>query len=226
MGKLLLVEDDESLSGELRHWLEAEKHMVDCAGTGEDAMDYLRVGSYDLVILDWNLPDTTGLDLLQKLRAKGASTPVLMLTGLANIENKVMGFESGADDYLTKPFHQKELFARIKALLRRPAADVENVVCCGDLKVNMNNYQVTKDGKILRLSPREFSLLNVFLRHPNVTLSSDFILQRVWPTDSDATADVVRKYVQKLRDKIDSNGKSSRIKTVHGTGYTWDNSEA
>lgn len=222
MGKLLLVEDDESLVNELKQWLETEKHMVDCASTGQNAMDYLRVGSYDLVILDWILPDTTGLDLLQKLRAKGAATPVLMLTGLGNIENKVMGFESGADDYLTKPFHQKELSARIKALLRRPAADIENIVCSGDLKLNLNNYQVTKDGKLLRLSPREFNLLNVFLRHPNITLSSEFILARVWPTDSDATADVVRKYVQKLRDKIDSPGEKSRIRTVHGTGYTWD----
>ncbi len=221
MGKLLLVEDDELLAGEVRQWLEDEKHLVDVASTGKDALDHLRVSSYDLLILDWNLPDLTGVDLLQKLRAKGASTPVLMLTGMGTIENKVTGFESGADDYLTKPFHQKELFVRVKALLRRPASDIENVVCSGDLKVNTNNYQVTKAGKIIRLSPREFNLLNVFLRHPNVTLSSEFILTRVWPTDSEATGDVVRKYVQKLRDKIDSPGEGSRIKTVHGTGYTW-----
>ena len=222
MGKLLLVEDDELLAGELCQWLQDEKHLVDFASTGKDALDHLRVSSYDLVILDWNLPDFTGLDLLQKLRAKGASTPVLMLTGMSSIENKVTGFENGADDYLTKPFHQKELFVRVKALLRRPAADIENVVCSGDLKINMNSYQVTKAGKVIRLSPREFNLLGVFLRHPNVTLSAEFILTRVWPTDSEATGDVVRKYVQKLRDKIDSAGVPSRIKTVHGTGYTWD----
>lgn len=221
MGKLLLVEDDQSLCGQLKQWLCDEKHLVDMAHTGADALDHLRVCSYDLLILDWNLPDVTGLELLRQLRGRGTATPVLMLTGMSSIDNKVTGLESGADDYMTKPFHQKELVARVKVLLRRPAADIENVVCSGDLKINMNNYQVTKADKIVRLSPREFNLLGVFLRHPNVTLSAEFILSRVWPTDSDATPDVVRKYVQKLREKIDTEGKPSRIKTVHGAGYTW-----
>lgn len=225
MSKLLLVEDDELLSNEMKSWLETEKHLVDVSGSGSVALDYLRISSYDLIILDWNLPDMTGIELMQKFRSKGKSTAVLMLTGMSSIENKVQGFESGADDYLTKPFHQKELLARIKALLRRPTSDIENIICSGNLKVNMNNYEVTRDDKNIRLSPREFNLLNVFLRHPNQILSSEFILSRVWPTDSEATADVVRKYVQKLRDKIDTKGGASRIRTVHGTGYTWTESD-
>ncbi len=222
MSKLLLVEDDEPTARSVKSWLESDAHMVDLAHTGKSAQDHLYAVSYDLLILDWDLPDTTGLELLQNVRGKGSTVPVLVLTGHQDIEHKVLGFENGADDYLTKPFNHKELTARVKALLKRPATTVDAILQTGGLEIDLANYRVARDGRPIRLSPIEFNLLTTLARHPKSVLSADLLIERAWPTDSDITADAVRKYVQRLRDKIDVPTKPSAIKTVHGVGYSWE----
>ncbi|MBX9688939.1 MAG: response regulator transcription factor [Candidatus Obscuribacterales bacterium] len=222
MGKLLLVDDDETVCQNVKLWLEQDKHMVDLAKSVESAKDFMRVIGYDLLILDWNLPDASGLELLKQLRQSGNSVPVLMLTGHGDMEHKVIGFETGADDYLAKPFHEKELSLRVKALLKRPASDLGILLRYGDLEVDIKNFKVTRNGKAIRLSPIEFNLLTTFIRHPNTVMSADALIERVWPTDSEASPDVVRKYVQRLRDKIDTGDGQSLIRTVHGVGYAWE----
>ncbi|MBX9688078.1 MAG: response regulator transcription factor [Candidatus Obscuribacterales bacterium] len=222
MSKLLLVEDDELSGDEVKESLERNNHLVDLAVDGRSAWDHLRVVSYDLLILDWNLPDTSGLELLKQLRAGGNMVPVLMLTGHADMEHKTMGFEGGADDYLSKPVNLKELALRVTALLRRPAAQISSLLKVGDVEVDLETYKVTKEGKSIKLSPTEFNLLITFLRHPNVVLSPDVLIEKAWPTDTEVSSELVRKYVYKLRDKIDKSG--NLIKTVHGVGYAWEKS--
>ncbi len=222
MGKLLIVDDDIENAKEAQSWLEQERHVVDFVADGKSALDYLKTVSYDLLILDWNLPDISGLDLLRQIRSGGCTTVVLMLTGYSDMEHKVQGFETGADDYLTKPFNPKELLLRVKALLRRPAVDVDSIISSGALAIDTNAYKVLKNGKPIRLSPTEFNLLLTLVRHPRTALSADVLISKVWPTDSEATSEQVRKYVQRLRDKIDDTGAPSLIRTIHGVGYAWE----
>jgi DNA-binding response OmpR family regulator len=223
MAKLLVVEDDNKTAMDTQSWLQQDKHIVDVVADGSSALDYLKSANYDLVVLDWNLPDITGLQLLKKMRASGCNTSVLMLTGFADMDHKVLGFENGVDDYLTKPFNPKELRLRIAALLRRSAtARVETVISSGNLQIDTNSYKVLKDGIPVRLSPIEFNLLFTLVRNPRNVQSAEALLSQVWPADSDATPDQVRKYVRRLRDKLDSEGKPSSIRTVHGVGYAWE----
>jgi DNA-binding response OmpR family regulator len=225
VGKILLVEDDQILGPQIHKLLQQEKHLVDFVTDGSAASDHLRVVTYDLIILDWMLPDTTGVDLLRQLRAKGCETTVLLLTAFSGVEHKVSGFESGADDYLTKPFFPKELVLRVSALLRRPAIAVNNVVKSANLVIDPGAQSVTKDGQALKLTPTEFSLLMALVRNPKMVMSSETLVERAWPTDTDVSNEQVRKYVQRLRQKIDIPGRESPIRTVHGVGYAWEPEE-
>lgn len=222
LGKLLLIEDDMTLGPEVHRWLEGEGHIVDLVTTGSAAQDYLKVVPYDVIVLDWQLPDMAGIDLLCKIRAKGAATPILMLTAFNDLEHKIQGFENGADDYLTKPFFPKELGVRVKALLRRPSQQVENIIAIGQLEIDPSSNKVCRAGTQIKLTPREFNLLMALVRHPNTVLSAEMLMERAWPTDSDVSPEQIRKYVQRLRDKIDPADGPSLIRTVHGLGYSWD----
>jgi DNA-binding response OmpR family regulator len=220
MAKILLVEDDTDLSGRVQEWLSFEQHAVEAVFDGLEAGQRLRIYSYEVVILDWDLPKCTGIEVCKEFRSRGGSTPILMLTGKGSINEKETGLDAGADDYLTKPFHLKELSARIRALLRRPVASYTGATLkAGPLELDPSTRRVTKSGDELTLLPKEYALLEFFLRHPNEVFSPDALLNRVWNSESDASTDTIYTYIKMLRKKITPEAPSSMIKTVHGVGY-------
>ena len=219
MAKILLVEDDANLAKLVKDWLALDTHHVETVHDGQEAQSRLKADQYDLLILDVNLPGLSGLEILQNFRQAGGNTPILMLTGKDSVADKEEGLNAGADDYLTKPFHGKELVARIKALLRRPAALVTNVLKFDSLTLSRESYQVTNHGKEITLVPTEFDLLEFFMRNPNRVFAPEAILNRVWSSTSEATVEALTSCVKRLRKKIDNPGKPSLIRTIHGVGY-------
>jgi len=219
MAKILLVEDDVEFSGIVQGWLSNEHHVVEVVHDGTEGRHWLQIYEYDLVILDWQLPGMSGVDLCKQFRAQGGLTPILMLTGKSAVAEKETGLDSGADDYLTKPFHMKELSARVRALLRRASRGTSNVLTIGGLVLDPANYRVTMNGGEISLQKREFALLEFLMRNPNRVFSAEALLERVWATESDVTPDAIRVYIMRLRKKIVDGEKSSMIQTVHGVGY-------
>lgn len=219
MAKILLIEDDESLSRMVKDWLVTEQHQVETSFEGKDALEKLQFYEFDLVILDLQLPGIPGLNILREFRSQGGRTPVLILTGKDKLEDKEVGLDTGADDYLTKPFHMKELSARLRALLRRPEGYVGDELKAGAIAVNTVTHKVTLNGDEINLLPKEFSLLVFFMRHPSQVFSADTLLNRVWSSSSDSTIDALTTCIKRLRKKIDMEGKPSIIRTVHGVGY-------
>ncbi len=223
MAKLLTIEDDPALRELVADWLSRERHDVESVSNGKDALHYLKSFEYDLVVLDLGLPDMTGFDILEALRKFNSDVPVLILTGIHTIDDKERGLELGADDYLTKPFNVRELIARVKALLRRPRTSLPNVLQFGDLAFNTATHEVTKAGKILSLTPKEYALLQFLIRHPNQVFSAQALLERVWRSDSEATEEAIVACIGRLRKKIDGKdgGAPSLIGTVYGAGYVF-----
>lgn len=219
MAKILLVEDDLDLSGEIVEWLTGHQHSVDVVHDGEQGVHRLLYYKYDLAIIDWMLPKATGVEICKRHRDAGGNSPILMLTGRDTISDKESGFDAGADDYLTKPFDLKELSARIRALLRRPATFTGNLLSVKDLTLEPGTHRVTKGGAEIRLLPKEFALLEFLMRHPNEVFSPDSLLDRVWSSDSDSAVDTVYTNIKTLRKKISPDSPSEIIKTVHGLGY-------
>jgi len=222
MAKLLIVEDEVKFATKLREYLQMEQHVVDMAHSAEDAWQFLEMYKYDVLIFDWNLPGMTGVDLCKKFRAGGGSTPVLMLTGKSEIDDKEVGFDSGADDYLSKPFDARELMARIRALTRRRALLQSHKVAAGGLTLDSQATKVTKDGKDVQLQPKEFVLLEFLMKNPNEVFSSKALLERLWDADKEASEDTIRTYMKTLRRKIVSGEEVCPIKTVHGLGYKFE----
>lgn len=225
MSKLLLVEDDVALRDMTAKYLKSVNFLVDTVGDGADAFELLRFSSFDLVVLDWELPGLSGPEVLQKYRAKGGKTPVLMLTGKNTLSDKSAGFGLGADDYLTKPFELEELLMRIQAILRRsnPAAP-NNILKARDIELDTAALIVTRAGITLKLLPKEIALLEYLLRHPGQVFSADQLLDRVWSSSSDATAEAVTACIGRLRKKIDSDSDKPLIKTIYGLGYKLEDS--
>ncbi len=221
MAKILLIEDDVDLSSMISARLEAENHVVECAHDGKVGHDYMMLTKYDLIILDWNLPGMEGVQVLKEYRKAGGNSPVIFLTGRDEISEKEVGLDSGADDYLTKPFNTRELSARIRALLRRPEAVQAEVLTSGDLMLDPANHRFTKSGKEMRLQPKDFSLLEFFMRNQDRPFSPDALLQRVWHADSDATIDGLRAAIKRIRKVIDAsaNEEDSFIETMPRVGY-------
>ncbi len=219
MAKVLIVEDDVALGKMVRDWLLMEHHKVEIVTDGADAKEMLKVYDYDIVILDWELPHVSGIEILKEFRSRGKSTPVLVLTGRSAIDDKETGFDAGADDYLTKPFHGKELTARLRALLRRPEGYVGDLLTFGNLTLDHANYEVKKDGEEIRLLPKEFALLEFLMRNPNRVFAAEALLNRVWVAESEATVDALTTCIKRLRKKIDVAGQESIIRTIHGVGY-------
>lgn len=222
MSKIFLAEDDQNLADVLADWLEQAHHGVEVVHDGDEADFRLKTEQYDLIILDWDLPRLSGIEVCRRFREAGGSTPVIMLTGHSLTEEKVQGLDSGADDYVTKPFEFAELNARIRALLRRPQETKTNVLKAGDLELDATAAIARKQGNPIALLPREFALLEFFMRHPNQVFSADALLNRVWSTESGVAPDTVRVHITKLRSKIDTPGKQSMIQTVHRVGYRFD----
>jgi len=219
MAKILLVEDDIVNAGLVRDYLKHEQHTVDEAHDVSEAKGYLTSYQYDLLVLDWLLPDGTGIEVLQQYRESGGLAPVIMLTGKGQVSDKEAGLDAGADDYLTKPFEVRELSARIRALLRRNPLAQSNLLRCGNITLDVKKARLTRDDEEVKLLPTEYALLEFLMRNQERVFSPGALLLHVWKSDSDATENGVRTYVARLRQKIDTEGKPSLIKTVHGLGY-------
>ena len=217
--KILVVEDEHLIATSLKKGLEQELYTVDIAFDGEQGYDLASSGDYDIILLDLMLPKLDGLSICKKLRSENIHTPVLMLTAKNQLEDKIKGLNSGADDYLTKPFAFEELLARVRALSRRPQKTTSKILSIGNLSLDTTNYQVIRDGKEINLSSKEYSLLECFLRHPNQILTKDQIIQYVWSYESDILPNTVEVYIRNLRQKIDLPFKKPLIKTIRGFGY-------
>lgn len=223
MAKILVVEDNEEFAGILSTWLQSQNYVVDMVHNGEDALQLLSGFSYDLLILDWELPGIHGIGVCEKFRSKGGTTPILFLTGRSDINSKVAGLEIGADDYLTKPFEFRELSARVRTLLRRPAGLLSSALTIKGVTLHVDTHTVEAGGKEISLTPREFGLLEFLMRHPNHTYSSKALLDAVWPLDSALSEDTVRSCMRTLRKKITLEGQDCIIKTIAGYGYVIEN---
>lgn len=221
---ILVVEDETRLATLLRRVLTAERHTVDLANDGETGVDLAASDTYDLVILDVMLPGMSGFDICRQMREDGVHTPVLMLTARGAIQDRVMGLNVGADDYLVKPFAMEELVARVNALLRRreQSIEMEPELRVADLALDLVRHEVQRGGKIIELTSKEFALLEYLMRNPGQALTRSQITDRVWRYDLDALSNVVDTYIHYLRDKIDRGFSHKLIKTVRGVGYKID----
>jgi two-component system OmpR family response regulator len=217
--RVLVVEDEVKMAGLLKRGLEEEGYAVDVAGTGSDALWLGTENPYDAIVLDVMLPDQDGFEVCRQLRAGGRWAPVLMLTARDAVPDRVAGLDAGADDYLTKPFSFTELFARLRALVRRGAGERPAVLQAGDLALDPATRKVTRDGTPIDLTSKEFALLEYFLRHPGEALTRSRILEHVWDFAYEGDSNVVDVYVRYLREKIDRPFGRETIETVRGTGY-------
>lgn len=222
MAKILLVEDDVELAQLVSEALNNAHHLTDVVHNAADARAYAQAVTYDVVILDWQLPDGTGIDFLLDFRRQQGQSAVLMLTARSDTPDKVAGLDAGADDYLTKPFDLVELLSRVRALLRRPPTPPNRTLKVRDIELNSVQHTVTLNGEELKLYPKEFSLLELFMLHPKQVFSPDDLLDRVWPTDSEASVETVRQTILRLRQKVEQEGTPALILTVRGFGYRMD----
>lgn len=220
MSKILLVEDDRSLALQVSDALKSEGHLVDVSGSAGETYALAALTTYDLIILDWELPDGTGLAICRQLRAdKAKNVPVLFLTARAALADKEQGFIAGADDYLTKPFHLSELLLRVKALLRRPAIVQPRQIKVRDLILDLERRQVSREGVKLELFPKEYALLEFLIMHPNQIFSADQLLNRIWPTDSESSVETVRVTMMRVRQRLGEPGGKPLIVTLRNIGY-------
>ena len=216
---MLVVEDEVKMAGLLKRGLEEEGYAVDVARDGSEALWLGTENPYDAVILDVMLPDLDGFEVCRRLRSDGRWAPVLMLTARDAVPDRVAGLDAGADDYLTKPFSFTELFARLRALLRRGAGERPAVLRAGDLALDPATRKVARDGTPVELTAKEFALLEYLLRHPGEALTRTRIIEHVWDFAYDGDSNVVDVYVRYLREKIDRPFGRDSIETVRGTGY-------
>jgi heavy metal response regulator len=217
--RILVVEDEPGIARFICQGLREAGYAVDLAGDGQEGLDYALAAPYDLIILDIRLPKMDGLRLLRELRERGVRTPVLLLTALDAVDDRVRGLDSGADDYLVKPFAFPELLARVRALLRRPPLQSNTMLRVGDLEMDLVRREVRRAGQQIDLSPREFSLLEYLMRHPNQVLTRTQIAEHIWNFDFYAESNVVDVYIGYLRRKIDRGFDRHLIHTVRGVGY-------
>ena len=220
MPKILIIEDDQLVAHLVADGLQSEGHLVDVAATGRDARAHFEMVPYDMIILDWNLSDTSGPELcLEIRRSHRPHVPVLFLTGHTSVNDKTHGFNSGADDYLTKPFHLAELLARTKALLRRPPIIQQRQIKLRNIILDLDKHEVFKAGQKIDLYPKEFALLEFLASHPNQIFSADALLNHIWSTDSDSSLETVRVTLMRIRQKLGETGRNSLIVTLRNIGY-------
>ncbi|HZP30838.1 MAG TPA: response regulator transcription factor [Acidimicrobiia bacterium] len=217
--RVLVVEDETKMASLLRRALEREGYAVDIAGTGQDALWLGTENDYDAVVLDVMLPPPDGFEVCRTLRARGRWAPVLLLTARDAVEDRVTGLDAGADDYLAKPFSFAELYARLRALTRRGARERPATLTVGDLVLDPAAHLVCRAGRPVDLSPKEFALLELFMRHPGEVLTRTQMLEHVWDFAYDGRSNVVDVYVRYLREKIDRPFDRTSIETVRGVGY-------
>ncbi|GBD24248.1 Transcriptional activator protein CopR [bacterium HR29] len=218
---ILLVEDERRLAAAVRRVLEEEGHVVDVVYDGEDGLYQALVEEYDAIILDVMLPGKDGFSVARELRAKGRTTPILMLTARDAIPDRVAGLDAGADDYLVKPFALSELLARLRALDRRArmSASEPHVLRVGDLELDLRAREARRQGRRIELTAKEFALLEALMRHPGQVLTRSQLLDMVWHYDAAIESNIVDTYIHYLRTKVDKDFEPKLIRTVRGAGY-------
>ena len=217
--RLLIVEDEAKTAAYLRKGLQEHGFLPDVVSDGRDALQMAKSGTYDLAILDIMLPGLDGLSVLRDLRSSGSLLPVLLLTALDSIPDRVRGLEMGADDYLVKPFAFSELLARIRTILRRGSSRQPEALSIGDLEMNLIRRKVLRAGQKLDLSPKEFALLSLLMRRSGDVLSRTLIAEHVWDMNFDSDTNVVDVHIRRLRSKVDDPFEQKLIHTVRGAGY-------
>ena len=218
--RVLVIEDEHKIARALKKALEQETYAVDVAYDGDEGYAFATTEPYDVAIIDRMLPgEYNGIDIVKAMRDARIHTPVLFLSALGDPKQRTEGLDAGADDYLAKPFALEELMARIRALLRRPAEQQPDVLEAGDLSLNTVNFTVTRDGKSISLTSKEFALLEYLMRNQGRPLSKEVIISHVWDYDADILPNTVEVYIKYLRNKIDAGFKTPLIHTVRGFGY-------
>lgn len=217
--RILVVEDNLALSGALQESLEQDGHAVDCAHDGGAALDLLGAFPYDLILLDVTLPGPSGLEICRKARERHVATPILMLTARDTLSDKIAGLDSGADDYMVKPFELPELKARVRALLRRAMPHKQSILQVGDLEFDPATGDVRRAGRLLKLHRKERALLEVLMRQAGRIVTRDQIVEHLYDLDAEPSHEVIRAHVKGLRRAIGDDGDPRLIQTVHGIGY-------
>lgn len=221
--RLLLAEDEKTLSNALVTILKHNNYSVDAVYNGEDAIDYIETGVYDGAILDIMMPKVDGITVLKTIRAGGNKMPVLLLTAKSDVDDKVLGLDAGADDYLTKPFVTKELLARIRAMTRRQAELTDNSLSFGDLKLDRVSFELSSPSGKLPLTAKEFQIMESFMNYPSQIISAERLMEKIWGFDSDSEINVVWTYISYLRKKLKLLQSGVTIKAVRNIGYTLEN---
>lgn len=217
--RLLIAEDELDLAEVLAAFFEKNQFSVDVVNDGAAAYEYGSSGAYDAIILDVMMPKMDGIEVLRKLRRDGVRSPVMMLTAKGRKEDRITGFNAGADDYLPKPFEPDELISRVRAMLRRGAEYTPTILSFGDLTLDPSNGLLACGGQQIRLTGREFQVMELFMRSPKIVFSADRIMERVWGWDSDAEINVVWVHISNLRKKLKTIGSNTGISAKRGLGY-------
>ena len=218
--RVLIAEDEVATAKALKLLLEKAKYSVDIVHTGTDAWDYISMGSYEVIVLDIMMPGLSGIDVLTKMRREHITTPVLLLTAKAEIEDRIAGLDAGADDYLPKPFATGELIARVRALGRRSENYSDSEKKAGNLTLDGNRFTMSVGDKSVSLTNKEFQLMELFINHPGYVFSTDHLMEKIWGLDTDSEIDVVWTHIGFVRKKLRSIGADVEIKTIRGAGYS------
>ncbi|MGM9929095.1 MAG: response regulator [Bacillus sp. (in: firmicutes)] len=217
--RVLVVEDERDLQNVIKKRLQAEHYSVDACDNGLDALEYLSMANYDVVVLDIMIPGLDGLHVLKEMRVNHDDTPVLLLTAKDGIDDRVKGLDAGADDYVVKPFAFDELLARLRVLTRRKVGNPTNIFEIADLTVDCNAHTVTRGNKQINLSSKEFAMLEYLIRNKGIVLSREQIEQHIWDYDYEGASNIIDVYIRYLRKKIDHDFEPKLIHTVRGAGY-------
>ena len=223
--KILVVEDEEALAEALSEILKRNKYSVDAVYDGEDGLEYAMTGLYDCILLDIMLPRMNGLDVLRILRKKHISTPVLLLTAKSDIEDKITGLDSGADDFLTKPFVSGELLARVRALTRRKGEVITDEFTYGDVALNKSTFSLSREGQFVKLSLKEYQIMEMLMANPKQLIPKERFIEKIWGYESDVEYNNVEVYISFLRKKLHVIGSNITIKTARGIGYFLEGGE-
>lgn len=217
--RLLLAEDERALSKALAAILERSNYSVDTVYDGEAALEYLAADNYDGVILDIMMPKKDGIMVLKELRSRGSKIPVLILTAKSEVDDKVLGLDSGANDYLTKPFHSRELLARIRAMTRAQSSQTSSVLQMGNITLDQRTYELSSPTGSFRLANREFQILELLMQNPGNLISAERLMEKIWGYDSETEISVVWVYISYLRKKLSALGANIQIRATRNVGY-------
>lgn len=217
--RLLLAEDERALSKALATILERSNYSVDIVYDGEAALEYLAADNYDGVILDIMMPKKDGITVLKELRSRGSKIPVLILTAKSEVDDKVLGLDSGANDYLTKPFHSRELLARIRAMTRAQSSQTSSVLQMGNITLDQRTYELSSPTGSFRLANREFQILELLMQNPGNLISAERLMEKIWGYDSETEISVVWVYISYLRKKLSALGANIQIRATRNVGY-------